>query len=254
MSSSRTRIRSPATKTCAGCKTMITDRQFITCNAGKCDNSFHLLCLNITTVLPEQRATWICPDCQAATKKGGDNSLTPVRQSNKCLENAQLDGDVTTLTSEIRLLRQDMWSLKNELRDVVSSLKECHSRLDGVTSKISEMETRMKSLEVQQAENKELKATILQLESDLNIQSQSALKNEVEIIGIAEDKNENVHQLVQLTAAKLGIALMDLDIDNISRAGPRRPEVLQHSRPIVVRFTRRAKRDEFICGECQYKL
>lgn len=211
---------------------------------------------------------WICPDCQAAKKKGGDNSHTPVRpqvnhdNANVTFRKKSQQQDAPTptpqdtfvsLTSEIRLLRQEMTDLKSQISEAVSNMNKCHVRLEEVAVTLTSTETRLRTLEDQKHDCDKLKATVNQLQAQLNSQAQSLLANEVEISGVTEINNENLHHLVLVAAAKVGVEVSESDLDGIRRAGPRRTsaDVSKDGRPplprpVVVRFTRKAKRNEFL--------
>ncbi|CAH2088132.1 unnamed protein product [Euphydryas editha] len=155
------------------------------------------------------------------------------------------------------------WSTEKSLRDLHSqhkmlckdvtlSLERCHERLDELGVSVTKSESRIKVLEDNQKEVMDLKSTLSQMQSEMNIQAQSALRNEFELAGIPEKPNESLHHIVLLAARKVGVELEDRDIDSISRVGPR---ILSTStsqvdaklpRPVVVRLLRRLTRDQIL--------
>ena len=137
---------------------------------------------------------------------------------------------LNTLLVEVRLLRQEVGQLTARMDDV--------SRVN---------EDRLRKLEDQDQEIAALRSQTQELRDQLNFQAQLALRNEVEIAGLPESNNENLPHLVSLIASKVGVSLQDVDVDYINRAGPKtskRPDNI--ARPVVVKFIRRAKRDEFL--------
>lgn len=266
----------PRSLVCSACPSKIRDGNYITCKSEECGKTFHLLCTSVASKYPARKETWICPDCQAATKKGGDNSTTPIRAQVVVTENvafhnqlgaqerdepkilAPSEDGLQALTSEIRMLRQEMLALKTDLCDAVTSLTRCHERLDDVTAQFAISETRLKELEAQKTECILLRAKVTDLENTLNNQAQLGLKNEVELLGVPECGNENLNHVLLVTATTIGVSLTDLDIDTVTRTGPRRTAQDSHggssdhnghtsfSRPVVARFCRKSKRDEFL--------
>lgn len=236
---------------CAGCKNRITDKRY--CKCTKCDKHFHLLCVGLGGPATD---SWICPDCRSKMKKGGDNSSTPVRQSENItvrkqktsnpLETPQNENSsLCELTDQIRLLRAEVSSMKSEFVVAVAALNRCESRLDALTNAMSAYETRLIAAENNTAEVVELRREVDVLNDKLNSQAQSMLRNEIEVSGVTEAENENVHHTMLMMSSLVGIRLTDTDVDGIHRAGPRRGP--GHSpRPIVVKFTRRALRDQFL--------
>ncbi|KAL4711525.1 hypothetical protein ACJJTC_000541 [Scirpophaga incertulas] len=74
--------------------------------------------------------------------------------------------------------------------------------------------------------------------------------NELEILGIPEQKNENLTHLVLVTATKLGVNLQEADLDDIHRVGHLNSEQPSSgslkTRPIVVKFLRKIKKNEVL--------
>lgn len=126
-----------------------------------------------------------------------------------------------------------------------------------VTATVAQYQLRLEEYEKRDAAKEReitaLSATVSELRQTLSMQEQAALKNEIEILGIPEVANENLHHTLLLTAAKIGVDLSDLEIDWVTRVGPRHRQVSTATesggtfpRPIVVRLLRRAKKDEVL--------
>ncbi|XP_046970603.1 uncharacterized protein LOC124537757 [Vanessa cardui] len=213
----------------------------------------------------ERKKTWKCPDCSASLK-GGDNTLTPVRQScetqNVTFRKKQdttltpttdsSSTELKELTSEIRLLTQEISSLKQRLEDATLSLSHCHERLDELASSVVTNNSRIKNLEDREQEVVNLKATVSLMQREINTQAEMQLRNEFELSGIPERTNESLRHTVLLAARKIGVELEDCDIDWVTRAGPRTKSENQSvnetrlPRPVVVRLLRRRTRDQIL--------
>ncbi|XP_063531452.1 uncharacterized protein LOC134742333 [Cydia strobilella] len=143
-----------------------------------------------------------------------------------------------------------MSDLKSQLTSALDSLTKCQTRMDEINGKLTDTERRLQALEDQQSQNVRIKATLQDLENKYNIQAQLALRNDVEIIGCPETKNENLHHTMMTIATKIGASVSDIDIDYVSRGGPKRKQSSNESnqlpRPVIVRFARRKVRDDFI--------
>lgn len=233
-------------------------------NCSSCNEHYHILCVNIsvedfqkTTV--SYLNTWACPSCKCSIPKG-NNTHTPVRYTEKSDDVTnqyvntrdrkkakppspvkklkQSETQLSNLTTEIRLLRQDMTDMKLQLASCAEALARQNTLLGNYEKKVA----------AQDDEISVLKSENFNLQQQLGIQAQHALKNELEIAGIPEKQNENLYHIVNITAQKLGVDLTDADLDWANRAGPRdsRLSDKQYPRPIVVRFTRRTKRDDII--------
>jgi hypothetical protein len=208
--------------------------------------AWHLSCAKATRFSTEQVAAWICPDCQEHSRAGRDNAQTPLRTN----ENITLrkkpniphltnpSEDLQALVSEIRLMRQDMAKLQSEF----------FNRFEALTEKLLDYDARIVKLEEKEKENVLLKSQVAQLQEKLNQQAQHSLNSELEIIGLPESPNENPYHMVLATASKIGLNLEEVDVNYVSRVGPRRKDEKNDGqpRPLMVSFVRRAKREEFL--------
>ncbi|KAL0901376.1 hypothetical protein ABMA27_006652 [Loxostege sticticalis] len=161
---------------------------------------------------------------------------------------SESSSDIQVLTSEIRKFREEMSDLKLQLKNAVSTISSCNERLDDITSKLSQSEDRIRYLEERNLEQENKIQVLLE---QLNYQSQLQLQNEIEIVGIPEQKVENLCHIILTAGSKIGVSVTDSDLDDVKRASVRRPTktTADHKtlpRPIIVRFTRKQKRDEFI--------
>ncbi|KAI8433545.1 hypothetical protein MSG28_015571 [Choristoneura fumiferana] len=262
---------------CAGCRGDYSDdpKNTISCKVKNCAKVYHNSCINADKLTPEQIKSWVCPDCKASTKKGGDNSSTPVRSTaapdaargqapsdnvtvrnkkgQQAAPHAHINSspEISALTSEIKLLRSDVSTIQSQITAVLQTLVQYTDRLDVVSNKIEATEVRLKLVEEQQLHNASLQETVDRLQFQLNAQEQTLLRNDVEIVGCPESLNENPVHLALTTAAKVGYALSEADIDGAWRTGPRvipagNGNSRAHACPIAIRFTRRASRDAFL--------
>ena len=72
------------------------------------------------------------------------------------------------------------------------------------------------------------------------VEQEKRCKN-LEIHNVPENDNENLVDVVVMTGKKLGVAIVENDIDTIYRSYNKNKE---KPRPIVVQFCRKIKRDE----------
>lgn len=161
-------------------------------------------------------------------------------------------GEVMALVSEVRRLTEVITSLSSRLEEATQSLAKCQSRLDEFGFILETSNTRLKKLEERDLEILELKATVAQLKSGQNTRDQYYLRNEIEISGIPENPNENLHHVALIAARKIGVDLEEREIDWIQRVGPRRnsaktaEESTKPPRPVVMRFLRCSKKQEIL--------
>lgn len=246
---------------CAGCLGSSKGSNNIKCSLTKCGKTYCSSCIDTSSIGPDRKKTWICPDCIAINKKGGDNSATPVRATSDAQNittrkkptaaSVASNGELSELTAEVRNLTQEIHSLKSKLEEATSSLSRCHERLDIIAATTGTNQARINSLEDRE---KILDTTITSLQRELNYQTQRNLLNEIEVSGIPESNNENLQHIFMLAAKKIGVELVDQDIDWVSRVGSRPskdPKRLEEGkskfpRTVVARLVRRATRDKII--------
>ncbi|KAI5641898.1 hypothetical protein NE865_05897 [Phthorimaea operculella] len=181
------------------------------------------------------------------------------------------------LKTELSTLRKDFTEttdfLANEQKDLKASITSAEQKIKQLETSNSQLQSEVRSLaqRINKCDIIPLKAQISKLEGELNTRAQSSLLNEIEISGLVETANENLHHTVQVTARKIGINLEKCDIDWITRVGPKQNSIQsvqnshgipnnspsltetdgkqaanQRPRPVVVRFTRKSRRDEFM--------
>lgn len=271
------------THDCEACRQVISQSsKYVVCCS--CMHHYHPECVKVkyTTLSKSEILRWTCPTCKSKVPKT-DNTHTPVRQqastsiavpaephssrgnvtlrpqnieiekrskshsptsNDKALQDPHGDA-LAALTREIRLLRDDMVEIKSHLSSLSTCVANCASRLDEYDSKLAWSQAKISTLEKNELENVLLRQRIDQLEEKLSGQTQSVLRNEIELQGINEHTNENLFHIVKLVAIKIGMELPESEVDDVLRVGPRRPES-SHPRPVVLRFVRHMKRQEFL--------
>lgn len=246
---------------CAGCRSEIAG-EHIKCTVTGCNEVYDLACSCAENLRPDEINAWTCPECKSKTRKS-DNTSTPVRGIQQASQDnithrkkttvdkralASDDGvdSLRALTEQIKAMRKDLDTIKTDLS----------KRLDDFASKFLESVNRINVLESNQykieARNSDLEIKLSEIEERLAQMSRQALKNDIEILGIQETKGENPVSLVLVAARKVGVELNASDIDDATRVGPKNnsedPNKSASSlpRPLVVRFTRKATRDNFL--------
>lgn len=140
--------------------------------------------------------------------------------------------------------------IRQDMAEVKSTLKTFTDGFIAWTARVESVETRLEIVEEKVIELALMKDTVMQLREQLNTQAQSNISNEVEIMGINETSNENLHHIIMSTAIKIGVKMEDTDIDWASRAGPRKIDASSSTqnfpRPIIVKLLRRGIRDELL--------
>ncbi|KAJ8704080.1 hypothetical protein PYW07_013374 [Mythimna separata] len=242
-------------------------------DCSKCKCQYDLQCINIssesfTKFTASYRKSWLCPSCVCLLPKRG-NINTPVRSPDLNTEESLCDNinvvrgsrgkitatsDITLLelVTEIRELREEIKELKQTnndmciLRQDVLELKE---HLASLSPSISQHFIDFKAvIEDKNKEINDLKLSVSQLQSAVSALETNALRNEIEICGMPEERNENLTHLLLTVSQKINVNLQESDIDSILRTGAKHnsKEKPNQHRPIIVKLTRKIKRDEIL--------
>lgn len=261
---------------CSGCGNPILDRHYMKCS--RCKNSFDLLCINISKDIFDRfsqsyKDDWLCPSCVCALPKG-NNTLTPVRivksssnlndkyicsnvntargsrpqgvKSKNTKYDSQPNTDLGILMSELHLLRQELAEVKEQNREIKNQMTTLS---DNLSKAVQEHSNKIQNAE---REIVTLRASVGLLQQQIASRDQDNLRNDLEIVGVAEQNSESLQQIVLVTSQKLGIPLSESDIDDVFRVGPKGSKLRKSSsttvlpRPIVVRLLRRRKADELL--------
>lgn len=218
---------------CTGCGKFTSATDGVKCR--KCSHVFHRGCLTNLSPNNTSAPKLVCKSCRNNTNDIFEdaNSLGGVEAMMKAID--LLRTELSACTQEIASFRQEMCTIR-------SSVAEFNRRLDDFDERITKIEN-----------GKKIDTTdgdiIAQLREDLNERDQELLQNDIEITGITELNGENLLQIVNLVASKLGVNIEDRDVVSVQRAGPRRATAsseLPRARAICVRLARRTLRDEFL--------
>lgn len=232
----------------------------------------------------EAKDCWVCPLCTSSRPKG-DNTHTPIgspacsfnstynaldrgnttldrvnnlrgnrRQANTPSHLSGSDSEIVQLIAEIRQLREEIVELKEQNKEIALLRKDVISLKEQVTSVplviAASQDAYDKRVAAQDAEIVKLRESLGHIQSQLNAQEQSNIRNELEIIGVPEAESENLQHLALVLASRVGVDLVTADIDCVARVGSKRPQSVTNKewmpRPIVIKLLRRSKRDEIL--------
>lgn len=209
----------------------------------------------------EFKSSWICPTCQSKRPKT-NQSNTPVPASiqssdssnitirkRKDVELGQLGDD-----DDMRLLiREEMFSLLNEVKShiilqqfdlhtsevlnrlsrVDESLTNLQHKYDTVKNELDEKANIITSL---QSENKELKSTVVSLNSRLSQLEQHSRSSNLEIQCIPEFNSENLFKTIKQIANIVNCNINEADIHVCTRISKLNKESTR-PRSVVVKFS-----------------
>lgn len=148
---------------CSACRGVIVDDEgYLRCMVESCKKIYHPPCTGGKNPTAEERKTWVCPECYCATKRGGDNNLTPVgiakktRDPNVTFRSKNIQPVVagvrkydepSELSVEIRGLKSEMATLRDQLTHAVSLLTSYETKLDNYALQVIALSTKLEGYE-----------------------------------------------------------------------------------------------------------
>jgi hypothetical protein len=187
---------------------------------------------------------------KATSNDGGSEYLDQVKQF-LSQELARVKSELETsivnrITSEFKAMKDEISSLKGSLEFMNVKYEEVTKRMDGINLEL-------KSVVAKTAEVGELRTSLNNIEKDNNSREQWARRSNIEIIGIPQKRDENLMNIIQYIAKQGECELDPSDVDFITRVAPKSNEN-KRTKPIVVRFLSRWKKDEFMSHVKRLKL
>lgn len=243
---------------CGGCGKFLSGG--VPCT--KCKTNYHRQCVNIHS--NQTPKNWLCPCCFVNVPRT-DNTNMPVKDNMVTQDPVQSPQSIEessgqrAILDEIRALRNDMNDFRSdfggfrkevheEIKDLRSLYQRCDDKMEYFAECLEKQESRLVALETTYTEVHNLKSQICELKRELGDRDQLSLLNDLEISGVTENKGENTMQILGLLLNKIGQKFDEHDVVEARRVGPVRigQDGRQSARPIVVRVTRRAVRDEVL--------
>lgn len=249
---------------CGKCAGKLLPRTFqIQCDT--CKKFFHGACVNMgQSDTGEKMATeqpYYCATC--ASGNDSEPTLRDVLNEIKKLREEQqyIGNSVKSCHDELRQLRKT-------ISEQETKIKVCDEKLEHLVEKNNSLVSEIKSVmvritKIEQDNNNEKIAyledtlekkekEILQLSTEINNLDQYHRNKNLEIYGLQESHNENLHALIMEIASKLNISgFTPDDIDAIHRL-PNRDA--RRPKSVVVQFCKRKIRDSFLSKGKQIKI
>lgn len=177
----------------------------------------------------------------------------------------------SSLTTELKRVSEEIKGLCSDMRDVRVEIAEFRSTLKENQDRMTSIENRLTAIENSEGSDSssssftKLEDKIRDLKTELQNRDQISLLNDLEIAGIPEAQGENPIHIVSLLATQMGLSLDERDIVFAERTGAptsllasTNPEsapatastaaaaAAKPPRRIVIRFTRRTTRDNYL--------
>lgn len=182
----------------------------------ECMKAFHHECLDETIDITKIDVdTWNCSSC----------AVQESTRTNKMLQQ---------IIDENKETKKSLNDIHNKLDDQKNSMEDLTAKLRDALEEIDTIKTANATLI---NENLKLRGRITQLEQD-------ALANSLDIVGVPENKGENLHAVLGEIGRGLGLELSPEKIDTCYRVGAKHLK----NRGIAVKFVKNADREKVLEG------
>ncbi|KOB67925.1 Zinc finger DNA binding protein [Operophtera brumata] len=238
---------------CVACAKFMSGKDGVTCP--KCSTSTHRECFGVFPVGAPINSKWRCGDCHPKMPKGRhpgtpimQDIILPTDGADPECETVSLDAFVCILVemrAQFESMKADLLlefqSFKGGLQEIQSTLGEL--KTDQTTTKTDLTVQVCFHLENYLVDKKntvtvsELEQTVLGLKLSLNDSEQEGLLHDLELVGLPEQRGENLSNIVPLLATNIGVTLDEREVlqkDTTLNVRPRK---------VVIRFSSRITRD-----------
>lgn len=211
---------------------------------------------------PRRKAKWFCPNCKGPSKKSGgkeDDISEPDESGDETFSVEAVPLDMTQMMDvmgkKFEMMGRKMEKMFNDadvkstkkFEEFIKTLNYYGDKVDEAGRSVKSMEQKLvmmeKRLDKSEAENKELKTRLRNMEIQLNEVAQKEYNTQIEIIGL-KDKNINAEVVVAKIFEKAGIANGEVPhkIQKLTRLGDNR----QEKTSINVRFQSQEDRNKIL--------
>lgn len=189
-------------------------------------------------------------------KSNMDSSIREVSDkiNNVVTTTTEIKTDLNTLKSDYTEMKKSlaaMYSKQQEtsvtLTDMQSSLEFSSNRIDTLQKRIEITENNMKNYNDVQTELIQVKQSLRSFQLDMNRQQQRERLRNIEIIGLPENKTENLFTTILEIAKYAGVDISSEDIEHVTRVQPRK-SLQGRPRVIVAKLKQRIIKDSIIAG------
>jgi hypothetical protein len=148
---------------------------------------------------------------------------------------SRIEGEVSKTNESLQLIWEEIFSQRKQIEACVASVGDLDQR-------VTALEMKLKITDANEKEIDTLKASVQSLLMANEEKEQYLRANNVEIKNIPFRNSENLASIVGQVAERVGFSLKSDDVDLMTRVATR----ATGPKPIIVKFYRRSRRDEFL--------
>ncbi|CAK1585738.1 unnamed protein product [Parnassius mnemosyne] len=215
-----------------------------------CRKFFDFPCSGITEVgyrkLGDRQATWRCASCKVGHLSSRSESPLPEARQ------PTLD----TIMFELQKLSCQLTPLQeviNDIRSIKNDISELRKFNENVKEKMDTFDKRIQAIENANQELSSLKLQLRKLEDDVNEKDQWLRSNNVEIKGVPFKPGENLFDIIDKLGNKITYPVPKNAVNYVTRVQTR-DTGSSNTKPIIVSFTNKYMKEDFIAASRHSKL
>ncbi|KAI4459341.1 l1 transposable element-related [Holotrichia oblita] len=215
----------------------------------QCSNLYHPNCVSVPSenvrYLSVSGVSWRCPSCRAAA---------PVINSDDDADIVTTDASkIDEILKSIRSMVTDIKQLKSDYSDILKSIKFCSHKIRDLEFALKSANEKIKVIDKLVLENHQLKDDITAACVRIDELEQYSRLNNLEIQAVPEVANENLVSVLEAIAAFVKCPITADDLDVVHRVPSFADKSKQQHKNIIVTFTSRRKRDQFLSAAKLYR-
>lgn len=229
---------------CFKCNEPVVD--IVACNGGRCSGSYHYHCAGVTEstyrkMNQQKKSAWRCVLCRESQNETLAELVKEIKE---------FRADFVTMKDNMLSIKEDLHIATQNISDLNSKWSEMVVRVDGMDERLLTVERKVATIATVQKQLTDTQRAFDELKQENNNQDQFSRLNNVEIQGIPKKNGENLHSIFYDICTKVGVTLLDTDIDIIHRVQPFRGEGKTDTRhpSIIVRFTQRQRKNQLMAA------
>ncbi|XP_028166561.1 uncharacterized protein LOC114357236 [Ostrinia furnacalis] len=166
--------------------------------------------------------------------------------------------EMAVMRSELRkaiseAIARELKPIREEIASIRESMEFINNQQEAMTKRVDNLEKDIKSIGNVKSDIGAIKESIASHENGNDKREQWARRSNIEIFGVPERKGENLMNVLRDIAGHAQFPLdPSKDIDFVTRVAPKSSD--RKTKPIVVRFLARWKKDEFLATVKKLRL
>lgn len=227
---------------CGACGVLCSDEETQLKCSGSCASVFHLNCAKPKT--RSAKKDWVCEVCKPEKYSAPSTTNKP-----ETVSSISKEFFVNALEEFKKDMMKELKSNKNDNDELRRSLLVLTDGIDRNNEILKDLMTRLKLTQEEnvklQKENAELRSAVGSLEVRMRNLEQHSRRQNLEIDGIPETRNENLGKILEDVAAVIGV---DMKLEKVVAAHRVPSFNKKRTPPIVVKFATYEERNAWISG------